>query len=264
MRPPLELLSITANLVDYHCGVALRSGGVGGRGLFCEEPVAAGQELFSIDSIICERQAEAALAQAGCLATATDGLEPPTWPSTLTGAALLLSEPGERWSPWLASWGEDAKPSPEFRWADWADDDVAPRCRALAARFPLCSATLLEDRARARRERFDRRVERWSRGGGRDAADFGALLPVVLSRAVRVSLGGESVMALVPGFDMLNHAPGDRRNVELAAAAGGRGLVVRATRPLRPGAELLTCYADVEDYDDDAAAHLMLTWGIPP
>ena len=82
---------------------------------------------------------------------------------------------------------------------------------------------------------------------------------------------------------MLNHADAQRRNVRLVAAAardedsggeeatgsttsgggGGGALDIVATREIAAGSELLTCYADADDYDDEAAAHLLLQWGIP-
>ena len=258
MRP---LFVSLFGLCDFRAGVELRSGGVGGRGLFCGEAVAAGQELITIphDSILDERTAAAALAAEGLPPSADE----PTWPSTLTGASIVLGADA-KWRGWRASWvaADEARPGAAYRWADWRDDDVAGRCAALAAEHALFTAPLLEDRARARRGRRAARSAWWASTRG-DVAAFRAALPVVNSRAVRATVrGGESLMALVPGFDMLNHASSDRRNVALAPR--DEGLAVRATRDLAAGDELLTCYADVDDYDADAAAHVLLTWGIPP
>ena len=183
------------------------------------------------------------------------------WQAELTAYALEALESGHPWSEWIRTFRRDDPYQALVDSASWADDpdailravdefnEMAPD----VPRFKVHAALGV------RLERLDVYL-----GGYRGTVPTSpAMHAAVTSRAVGLS---DSVTALLPFHDMVNHSP--EPNIAMQFESEGRPrFSFFALENIAENDELFLKYSDVTDdegaWDEDKAAWQLVQWGIP-
>jgi len=259
---------------------------VAGRGVFASRNLRLGDEVFSVphDVALTAENAAAhfpelsrrllecrplrARGRIGRLWDRLRGRQPARldaddcWQPELTAYALAALESGHPWSDWIKEFCRDDPYQTLVDSGSWADDPAAI-LRAVdefSQMAPDVPRFKVHAALGVRLERLDEYLE-----GYRGAVPTSpSMYATVTSRAVGLS---DSVTALLPFHDMVNHSP--EPNIAMQFESDGRPrFSFFALGDIAEDDELFLKYSDVTDdddgaWDEDKAAWQLVQWGIP-
>ena len=263
---------------------------VAGRGVFATRDLRRGDEVFSVpfDVALTAENAAAhfpelsrrllecrpprARGRAGRLWDRLRGRKPPRldaddcWQAELTTYVLAALESDHPWSGWIKTFRRDDPYQSLVDSALWADDPdaISRAVDDFAAMAPDVPRFKVHARVGVRLERLDEYIE----GYAGAVPTSPSMHATVASRAVELV---DSVTALLPFHDMVNHSPEPNIAMSLEEPEGGGRprFSFLALGDIAQDDELFLKYGDVTDDDDgrtwneDRAAWQLVQWGIP-
>ncbi|KAL3810360.1 hypothetical protein ACHAXA_004202 [Cyclostephanos tholiformis] len=181
-----------------------------------------------------------------------------TWPAELTAYALEAIETEHPWSTWISQWKRDDPLQNLVDISSWRNDDAI---RVAVADFHKMAPAVPECKIGAALGIRLHELEVYSSRYTNKVPTSESLYCTLMSRAVGLS---DSVAAVLPMHDMINHSPNP--NLGLAFAEDETFKLI-ALENIPKDSELFLSYKTVIDdngkWDEDKACWLLVHWGIP-